>query len=73
MTVPFDQLRTLPVREKLQLVEQLWDDIGTADEAVTLRDWHQEEAALRLGELESNPDLALTREELWRQVDDGNA
>lgn len=69
MTIAYEQLRALPVQEKLQLVEQLWDDIDAADEPATLRDWHREEATLRLAELESNAGSALTRDELWPQVD----
>lgn len=69
----YEQLRALPTSEKLQLIEQLWDDIGAAEETATLREWHRTEAQTRLEELESNPSMALTREELWRQVGDRNA
>lgn len=73
MTTSYDHLRALTASEKLQLVEQLWDDIGAAEETVVLRDWHRAEAQTRLAELESNPGIALTREQLWRQVDDRDA
>lgn len=72
MNVELDQLRKLPIAEKLRIVEQLWDDIATSDERLVLRDWHIAEAQRRDVELDDNPDIALTREELWKRVDELN-
>lgn len=69
MSVELDKLRQLPVADKLHIVEQLWDDIGSADEALLLRDWHLAEARRRAAELEADPQRAITRDELWRRVD----
>ena len=69
MNVVLEQLRKLPIAEKLRIVEQLWDDIRESEEPLILRDWHKEEAGRRAAELEANPDIALTREELWERVD----
>jgi putative addiction module component (TIGR02574 family) len=72
MSTALDQLRSLPVSEKLQIVEQLWDDIGASSEPPVLHEWHQAEATRRMAELKANPEIALTRDELWKQVDAGN-
>ena len=72
MTIDLEELRKLPVAEKLRIVEQLWDDIGSADEPLTVRDWHKTEARRRAAELEADPDLAITRDELWKRVDERN-
>jgi hypothetical protein len=37
-----------------------------------LRDWHKEAAGRRAAELEAHPEIALTREELWKQVNKPN-
>ncbi|MFN6331685.1 MAG: addiction module protein, partial [Planctomyces sp.] len=36
MSIDLKQLKSLPVEEKLRLVELLWDDIGASDEPVIL-------------------------------------
>ena len=63
-----EHLRGLPIGEKLRLVEDLWDDIAASPEPFPLPSWHREEAQRRAAELQANPALALTREELWRRV-----
>ena len=68
MNTALDSLRKLSVTEKLEIVEALWDDIGQSEEQLLLQDWHQEEAKRRAEELKLNPDLAITREELWARV-----
>jgi putative addiction module component (TIGR02574 family) len=72
MSVELDQLRKLPIAEKLRIVEELWDDIAASDESLILRDWHIAEAQRRDTELDANPDIALTREQLWKRVDELN-
>ena len=69
MSADLGQLRDLSTAEKLRIVEQLWDDIGASDEPVVVRDWHKTEARKRTAELDAQPDIALTRDELWRRVD----
>ncbi len=68
----FAHLQKLPLAEKLQLVEELWDDIGQSNEHWPLPDWHHTEAERRVAELNADPSLALTREGLWRRVDSIN-
>jgi putative addiction module component (TIGR02574 family) len=64
-----EQLRQLPVAEKLRVVEELWDDIAASTERFPLPSWHRVEVERRPAELEANPSLALDREELWRRVE----
>ena len=63
-----EHLRKLPVAEKLRVVEELWDDIGQFGESFPLPDWQRVEVERRVAELEANPVIALSREELWRRV-----
>ena len=72
MQTELENLRKLPVAEKLRIVEQLWDDIGESEEPLLLQDWHKEEAEFRASELEANPEIALTRDALWERVDQTN-
>ena len=72
MQTELEQLRKLPVAEKLRIVEELWDDIHESDEQLVLRDWHREESERRASQLEANPEIAITRDELWKRVDKTN-
>jgi putative addiction module component (TIGR02574 family) len=50
-----DRLRSLPVAEKLQLVEDLWDSIALEPGAVPLSAAHLAELDRRLDRLEESP------------------
>jgi len=54
--------------EKLQLVEDLWDDLAAMPSEVPLQDWQQAELARRKANLTSNPASALAWEEVKRKV-----
>lgn len=54
--------------EKLQLVEDLWDDLASTSEAVPVHDWQREELARRKANLIQNPSSGLTWEEVKRRV-----
>src|SRR3989338_7458719 len=45
--------------EKLQLVEDLWDDLAATSEAVPVHDWQREELARRKANLVKNPASGL--------------
>jgi putative addiction module component (TIGR02574 family) len=72
MAPQLEELRKLPLAEKLQIVEELWDDIGASDEPFPHRQWHVDEASRRAAELDANPEIALTREQVWERVDRNN-
>ena len=54
--------------EKLQLVEDLWDDIATTPEAVPIHDWQKQEVARRKANLQRNPVSGLEWEEVKRRL-----
>jgi putative addiction module component (TIGR02574 family) len=54
--------------EKLQLVEDLWDDLAATPNAVPIFDWQKEELARRKANLQRNPASALSWEEVKRRV-----
>ena len=64
-----DELHGLPIGQKLDLVERLWDDIGASSEPLPLPEWVKEETSRRLIEMKANPSANLTEEEVWRRVD----
>lgn len=54
--------------EKLQLVEDLWDDLAAAPEQVPVQEWHKRELARRRANLKKYPASGLTWEEVKRRV-----
>ncbi|MBI2917713.1 MAG: addiction module protein [Chloroflexi bacterium] len=56
--------------EKLQLVEDLWDDLAATPETVPIHDWQKEELARRKANLLQNPASGLAWEEVKRRVRD---
>jgi putative addiction module component (TIGR02574 family) len=54
--------------EKLQLVEDLWDDLAAAPEAVPIHDWQKQELARRKANLLKTPASGLPWEEVKRNV-----
>lgn len=54
--------------EKLQLVEDLWDDLAGTPEAVPVLEWQKQELARRKTNLLKNPPSALSWEEVKRRV-----
>ena len=54
--------------EKLQLVEDLWDDLAGTPEAVPVHDWQKQELARRKANLLENPASGLSWEEVKKRV-----
>jgi putative addiction module component (TIGR02574 family) len=54
--------------EKLQLVEDLWDDLASTPENVPVYDWQKEELARRKINLANNPASAVSWEEVKQTV-----
>lgn len=54
--------------EKLQLVEDLWDDLAATPEAVPVHAWQKEVLARRKAILTDNPAAGFAWEEVKRRV-----
>lgn len=54
--------------EKLQLVEDLWDDLAATPKDVPVHDWQKAELARRKANLMKHPASALSWEEVKRRV-----
>lgn len=54
--------------EKLQLVEDLWDDLAATPENVPIHDWQIQELERRRENLRKNPASGLSWEEVQRKV-----
>lgn len=54
--------------EKLQLVEDLWDDLAATPEEVPVHDWQKEELARRKANLQKNPASGLAWEQVKKRI-----
>jgi putative addiction module component (TIGR02574 family) len=54
--------------EKLQLVEDLWDDLAGTPEAVPVHEWQKQELARRKANLLNNPTSGLSWEDVKQRI-----
>lgn len=54
--------------EKLQLVEDLWNDLTAVPGAVPWREWHKEELARRREGFECDPESAVSWKDVRRMI-----
>ena len=54
--------------EKLQLVEDLWDELATTPDAVPIHEWQKDELAKRKANLMTHPASGLSWDEVKRRV-----
>jgi putative addiction module component (TIGR02574 family) len=54
--------------EKLQLVQDLWDDLASSPEDVPVHDWQIQELERRKANLQKNPASGLSWEEVKRRI-----
>ena len=62
----------LSASEKLELVEDLWDDIGATPETVPVHDWQKQELDRRRANLQGQSVSAITWAEIQRRVRQAN-
>jgi putative addiction module component (TIGR02574 family) len=54
--------------EKLQLVEDLWDDLASTPEDIPIHDWQKEELARRKANLMNNPASGFSWDDVKQRV-----
>jgi putative addiction module component (TIGR02574 family) len=59
--------------EKLQFVEDLWDDLAATPEGIPVHDWQKEELDRRKANLMKNPASGLAWEEVKRRISSRHA
>jgi putative addiction module component (TIGR02574 family) len=54
--------------EKLQLVEDLWDDLAASPTTVPVHEWQKKELARRKDNLKKNPASGLSWDEVKKRI-----
>ena len=70
MTPDSGSVFALTAVEKLQLVEDLWDDISSRPEDIPVHPWQLEEIERRRSNLASRPESALSWDEMTGRLRD---
>lgn len=68
MNVSREELQKLPVAERLELVEELWDSIARDSDQLTLTPAQMEELDRRLADYEKNPEEGVPWEEVRDRI-----
>jgi putative addiction module component (TIGR02574 family) len=68
MKSPVRSVFDLSPAEKLQLVEDLWDDVAANPDEVPIHDWQINELARRKAKLQRYPDSVTDWESVKRRV-----
>lgn len=64
-----EELHSLPVSLKIELVERLWDDIAAEVDGLPVAKWQLDEIRQRKAAAEDDPNSLLSEEDFWQQVD----
>ena len=73
MNTEFPQVFGLPFSEKLQLLEDLWDNIAQDPEQIPILDWQKEELAKRKATYLNNPDSGSSWEAAKERLRSGQS
>ncbi len=68
MNPVFPELSSLSRAEKLQLVEDLWDEIAATPAAIAVLDWQKQELARRKAEYLQNPAISNSWEDVKARI-----
>ena len=63
-------LHNIPTDQKIGLVFQLWDQIADSDSPIVLSDSVIAEMDRRCAELDADPSIAISEDEMWRRVNE---
>ncbi|MGH9631313.1 MAG: addiction module protein [Bryobacteraceae bacterium] len=68
MNPPVNSVFDLSDAEKLQLVQDLWDDLSATPESVPVHEWQKDELAKRKANLTAAPDSAIEWAEVKQRI-----
>ena len=65
-----DELVKLPLSERLEIVQLLWDSIASSRGEIATQPWHRDVIRERLAQFEGREtEIGLSRDQVWKRVD----
>ncbi|NJA07649.1 addiction module protein [Methylomonas sp. UP202] len=71
-TISISDILELPVQERIQLVELIWDSVAATPEAVEVSPELKAELELRMLEFERNPESGYSWDQVKSRLKDGS-
>ena len=68
MNTTIQEIETLPVSLRVQLVEDIWDSIARSNASIPIPQWQKDELDLRKQNYLLNPDSGRTWDEVKKDV-----
>lgn len=68
MTTALQEIETLSVAERVQIVEDLWDSIALSNAKLPVPQWQKDELARRKDRYLENPDSGETWDQVKRTI-----
>jgi putative addiction module component (TIGR02574 family) len=67
-TLTASEIAEMPIQQRIQLVEDIWDSIAEVPEAVQIPEWHKQELEKRLQAYHANPDEGSPWQEVKKRI-----
>lgn len=67
-SISASEIASMPIQQRIQLVEDIWDSIAEMPEAVEVPEWHKQELEKRLEAYHSNPNEGSPWKEVTKRI-----
>lgn len=67
-TITATDIAGMPIQQRIQLVEDIWDSIAEMPEVVQIPEWHKKELEKRLEAYHANPDEGSPWQEVKKRI-----
>jgi putative addiction module component (TIGR02574 family) len=67
-TLTASEIAEMPIQQRIQLVEDIWDSIAAMPEAVPVPEWHKQELEKRLEAYHANPHEGSPWQEVKQRI-----
>lgn len=62
------EIAAMPVKDRIQLVEDIWDSIADLPEPIEIPEWHRDELERRISAYHQNPSEGSPWEEVKKRI-----
>jgi putative addiction module component (TIGR02574 family) len=67
-TITATEIAGMPIQQRIQLVEDIWDSIAEMPEAVQIPEWHKKELEKRLEAYHANPEEGSPWQDVKKRI-----
>lgn len=67
-SISASEIAEMPIQQRIQLVEDIWDSIAGMPQAVEMPEWHKQELENRLAAYHANPNEGSPWQEVKKRV-----